>query len=129
MICESKTPMPRLLDSVTNNSICSNSVPANNIFFRIQNLMKVFFKFQLGFPMGRESLVSWDKGTEVSSLSRDKGTAMGQPRDSHRIRGTEGKKSKKLQFLGNPSFNPKHLQVRCYTIFFTNPSFQNIGCK
>ena len=99
MICESKTPMPRLLDSVTNNSICSNSVPANNIFFRIQNLMKVFFKFQLGFPMGRESLVSWDKGTEVSSLSRDKGTAMGQPRDSHRIRGTEGKKVKNYNSL------------------------------
>ena len=31
----------------------------------------------LGFPTGRDSLVPRDKGTEVFSLSRDKGT-MGQ---------------------------------------------------
>ena len=28
----------------------------------------------LGFPTGRDSATFWDKGTEVPSLSRDKGT-------------------------------------------------------
>ena len=30
--------------------------------------------FALAFPTGRDSPTFWDKGTEVSSLSRDKGT-------------------------------------------------------
>ena len=30
--------------------------------------------FALWFPAGRDSATFWDKGTEVSSLSRDKGT-------------------------------------------------------
>ena len=30
--------------------------------------------FKLGFPTGRDSATFWDNGTEVSSLSRDKGT-------------------------------------------------------
>ena len=34
-------------------------------------------QFKLGFPTGRDSANFWDKGTEVSSLSQDKGT-MGQ---------------------------------------------------
>ena len=29
---------------------------------------------KLGFPMGRDSAIFWDKGSEVPSLSRDKGT-------------------------------------------------------
>ena len=29
---------------------------------------------KLGFPTGRDSTTFWDNGTEVSSLSRDKGT-------------------------------------------------------
>ena len=29
---------------------------------------------KLGFPTGRDSATFWDKGTEVPSLSRDKGT-------------------------------------------------------
>ena len=33
--------------------------------------------FCLGFPMGRDGASFWDKGTEVPSLSGDKGT-MGQ---------------------------------------------------
>ena len=33
--------------------------------------------YVLGFPTGRESAIFWDKGIEVPSLSRDKGT-MGQ---------------------------------------------------
>ena len=33
--------------------------------------------FQLAFRTGRDSAFFWDKGTEVPSLSRDKGT-MGQ---------------------------------------------------
>ena len=33
--------------------------------------------FKVGFPTGRDSATFWDKGTEVPSLSRDKGT-MGQ---------------------------------------------------
>ena len=28
----------------------------------------------LGFPTGRDRAIFWDKGTEVPSLSRDKGT-------------------------------------------------------
>ena len=35
---------------------------------------------KLGFPTGRDSATFWDKGTEVSSLSRDKGT-MGQAKN------------------------------------------------
>ena len=34
----------------------------------------VYITLVLGFPTGRDSLVSRDKGTEVSSLSRDKET-------------------------------------------------------
>ena len=33
--------------------------------------------FALWFPAGRDSATFWDKGTEVSSLSRDKGTTGG----------------------------------------------------
>ena len=29
---------------------------------------------QVGFPTGRDGATFWDKGTEVPSLSRDKGT-------------------------------------------------------
>ena len=35
---------------------------------------RIQIKFVLGFPTGRDSATFWDKGTEVSSLSRDKGT-------------------------------------------------------
>ena len=37
---------------------------------------KFFMTFwvKLGFPMGRDSSTFWDKGTEVPSLSWDKGT-------------------------------------------------------
>ena len=34
-------------------------------------------EFKLGFPTGRDSTTFWDNGTEVSSLSQEKGT-MGQ---------------------------------------------------
>ena len=30
--------------------------------------------YELGFPIGRNNATFWDKGTEVPSLSRDKGT-------------------------------------------------------
>ena len=33
-----------------------------------------FHQTKLAFPMGRDSATFWDKGTEVPSLSRDKGT-------------------------------------------------------
>jgi hypothetical protein len=36
--------------------------------------------FELGFPTGRGSATFWDKGKEVPSLSRDKGT-MGQAKN------------------------------------------------
>ena len=35
---------------------------------------------KLGFPTGRDIATFWDKGTEVPSLSRDKGTT-GQARN------------------------------------------------
>ena len=31
-------------------------------------------RLELGFPTGRDRATFWDKGTEISSLSRDKGT-------------------------------------------------------
>ena len=37
-------------------------------------------RFELGFPTGRDSATFQDKGTEVSSLSRDKG-ATGQAKN------------------------------------------------
>ena len=37
-------------------------------------LMKCWRWFTLEFPMGRDSATFRDKGTEISSLSRDKGT-------------------------------------------------------
>ena len=35
---------------------------------------KLLFGSKLGFPTGRDTATFRDKGTEVSSLSRDKGT-------------------------------------------------------
>ena len=37
-------------------------------------MVSVVHYFKLGFPTGRDSIIFWDNGTEVSSLSRDKGT-------------------------------------------------------
>ena len=34
------------------------------------------FMLKLGFPTGRDSATFWDKGIEVPSLSRDKGTTV-----------------------------------------------------
>ena len=33
-----------------------------------------YFEFTVGFPTGQDSATFWDKGTEVPSLSQDKGT-------------------------------------------------------
>jgi hypothetical protein len=63
--------------------------------------------FKVGFPTGRDSLVSPDKGTKVSSLSRDNGT-MGQAQNlatgrdfdslSHSVPGWDtGQKEKKRE--------------------------------
>ena len=43
--------------------------------------------FELGFPTGRDSATFWDNGTEVSSLSLDKGTT-GQAKN--RTKGRDG---------------------------------------
>ena len=46
---------------------------------------------KLGFPTGQDSATFWDKETEVSSLSRDKGT-MGQAKNLTKGRdGTQDK--------------------------------------
>ena len=50
------------------------------LFLRLTTLICKFFEISLGssivgFPKGRDSATFRDKGTEVSSLSQDKGTA------------------------------------------------------
>ena len=62
---------------------------------------KAFGGCELGFPMGRDSTTFRDSGTEVSSLSRDKGTSSksGTGRDSQnpgRDGGQNGTEQKKM---------------------------------
>ena len=42
--------------------------------------LELYFYYCLGLPTGQDSATYWNKGTEVSSLSRDKGT-MGQAKN------------------------------------------------
>ena len=44
------------------------------IRFDIHMCRYLYERFALGFPMGRESAIFWDKGTKIPSLSRNKGT-------------------------------------------------------
>ena len=53
--------------------------------------LELYFYYCLGLPTGQDSATYWNKGTEVSSLSRDKGT-MGQAKNLTKGRdGTQDK--------------------------------------
>ena len=41
---------------------------------KVRKIVHEVYGFEVGFPTGRDSATFWDKGTEVPSLSRDKGT-------------------------------------------------------
>ena len=55
-------------------------------------LSKCFDYFKVGFPTGRDSATFRDKGTEVPSLSRDKGTT-GQAKNLAKGRDGTGRDS------------------------------------
>jgi hypothetical protein len=50
------------------------------VFFYRRSSTSTIFGFAVGFPIRQYSANFWDKGTEVPSLSRDKGT-MGQTKN------------------------------------------------
>ena len=45
-----------------------------NAFLILKCNLKSRNRYELGFPMGRDSATFYDKGTEFPSLFRDKGT-------------------------------------------------------
>ena len=81
----------------------------SSLFYKCQVIALVF---KLGFPTGRDGVTFWDNGTEVSSLSRDKGTT-GQAKNL--TKGRDGP--------GQPKFPPdsggKGIKIRS-NIFVIN---------
>ena len=93
------------------------------LFLRLTTLICKFFEISLGssivgFPKGRDSATFRDKGTEVSSLSQDKGTT---ERAQNLARGQDSlSKSWTGQDTGQSIFfcqNPGRDEISCFFLF------------